>query len=232
MSLPPTNLLLQSLPQEVRAKLTKHLERVNLPIRTRIFEAEEKARHVHLLTSGIASIVTVMQGGETVEVGLAGREGFPERLHLLGGQVGGTECVVQVAATGLRMEFGRFKEAFLEHPALLQAVHQYVQHDGFVLQQLGACNRLHEVEARMARWLLMVHDRIGEPELKLPQEFLAQMLGVRRSSVNLVANALQHSGAITYKHGVILVQNRELLESQACECYPVIAKLDRNLYSQ
>ena len=221
MSLPPTNLLLQSLPQEVRAKLTKHLERVNLPIRTRIFEAEEKARHVHLLTSGIASIVTVMQGGETVEVGLAGREGFPERLHLLGGQVGGTACVVQVAATGLRMEFGRFKEAFLEHPALLQAVHQYVQHDGFVLQQLGACNRLHEVEARLARWLLMVHDRIGEPELKLTQEFL-----------NLVANALQHSGAITYKRGVILVRNRELLESQACECYPVIAKLDRNLYSQ
>ena len=230
MSLPISNLLLQSLPPDVTATLSKHLERVVLPLGTRLFAAETRPRYVHLMTSGIASIVTAMRSGETVKAGLAGREGFPERLHLLGKQPGGTDCMVQAPGSALRMEFARFQAAFLEHPALMKAVHQYVQHNGFVLQQLGACNRLHEVEARMARWLLMVHDRVGEPELKLTQEFLGQMLGVRRSSVNQVAATLQRSGAITYKRGRILVEHRELLEGQACECYAIIARLDRNLY--
>ena len=230
MGLPVSNLLLQSLPPELNAALSKHLEPVTLPLKTVLFEEDARPRYVHLMTSGIASIVTMMEGGEAVEVGLTGREGFPEKLHVLGPQAGPSRCFVQVPGTALRMEFGRFQAAFLETPTLLTAALKFVQHEGLVLAQLAACNRLHEVEARLARWLLMVQDRVGEPQMTLTQEFLGFMLGVRRSSVNLAANNLQRAGVITYSRGRIHVENRESLESVACECYPIISRLYQNLY--
>ncbi len=105
-----------------------------------------------------------------------------------------------------------------------------MQHDSLVLAQLSACNRLHEVEERMARWLLMVADRLDKPELPLTQEFLSEMLGTRRSTVTMTAGAMQRSGLIRYDRGRIRILDRKALEDTACECYPVVRNLFQNLY--
>ena len=227
---PPGNLLLASLPADLRSSIIARCEHVELPVHAMLFDAVGHPRHVHFMTSGVASTVTMMQGGEAVEVGLTGREGIAEKYHLLGPQIGVTRCFMQIAGTGFRMSFKPFQAEFLQSTPLLQAVHRYIQHDALVLAQLGACNRLHEVEERLARWLLMVYDRIETDEIKLTQEFLGEMLGARRSSVNLAAGSLQRSGYITYSHGKIHIQNRDALEEVACECYPTISKLFRNMY--
>ena len=201
-----------------------------MPVRTPIFEEEDGPRYVHFLTSGIASIVTMMETGEAVEGGLVGFDGFPEKVHVLGPQRGMTRCFMQMAGAAWRMDFRRFQAEFLRDPDLLKAVHQFVQHDALVLAQLGACNRLHEVEERLARWLLMVQDLVESDEIRITQEFLGEMLGARRSSVTLAAGSLQRSGVIAYSRGRIFVTDRAALEGVACECYPIIAKLTRNLY--
>jgi CRP-like cAMP-binding protein len=188
------NLFLDSLPEETRSRLLAQLQPVDLPVKTSIYRAEERPRYIHFMTSGMASVLTLMQTGEAVEIGLVSIEGFPEKLHLLGSQNGYTECFIQLDATALRMDFKRFHGQFFQDPALLRAVLQYVQFEALTLAQLGACNRLHEVEERLARWLLMVQDRVSQSELLLTQEFLSQMLGARRSSVNLAVGSLQRSG--------------------------------------
>jgi CRP-like cAMP-binding protein len=225
------NLFLDLLPDDTRTRLFAQLQPVNLPLRTCIFSADEQPRYVHFMTSGMASVLTLMQSGEAVEMGLVGVEGFPEKLHLLGSQNGFTECSIQLAGTALRMDFKRFKGLFIQDPSLLRAVHQYVQYEALTLAQLGACNRLHEVEERLARWLLMVEDRVGTSELHLTQEFLSQMLGARRSSVNLAVGSLQRSGVIENGRGRIQILSRELLKGIACECYPIVERLYRNIYS-
>ena len=128
------------------------------------------------------------------------------------------------------MGFKEFRAEFFHDAAVLQSVLQYVQYEALALSQLGACNRLHEVEERLARWLLMVHDRVHAPDIRLTQEFLGEMLGTRRSSVSLAAGSLQRSGMIDYTRGRIRIVDRKLLEDVACECYPIIARLYHNLY--
>ena len=142
MSFPLTNLLLESLPRDVKAMLSQHLERVTLPQGVVIYATAATPRYAHFITSGISSVVTSLQDGGGVEVGLGGREGFPEKLHLLGPQRGDIQCMMQVAGSALRMNFDKLKALFLENPALLQAILRYVQHDSLVLSQLGACNRV------------------------------------------------------------------------------------------
>ena len=224
------NKLLESLPAEDRARLSSLLSPIDLPIRTCLFSAEATPRYVHFILSGVASLVTNMEGGEVIEVGLVGREGFAEKFQVLGPLRGATECFMQVAGTGLRMDLKRFQAEFLHSPALLGRVHEYVQHDALVMAQIGACNRLHEVEARLARWLLMVRDRVGTPDLRITQEFLGNMLGVRRSSVSLAANTLQQRGIIQYSRGRVQLRDQPALEAAACECYGIIGKLYRNLF--
>ncbi|GAA3763363.1 Crp/Fnr family transcriptional regulator [Terriglobus aquaticus] len=224
------NCLLDGLPEPVRANLLSQMETIPLPVPSSIFVPDQEPRFVHFLTSGLASVVTTMEGGESVEVGLTGREGFPERVHLLGPQRGNTRCFVQMAGEALRMQFRAFQEYFLTCPPLMHSVHQFVQHDSLVLAQLSACNRLHEVEARLARWLLMAQDRVASRDLPLTQEFLGQMLGTRRSTVNLAAGSLQRAGVITFTRGRVRIEDREALEGMACECYPIVAELFRSLY--
>ena len=231
MSLPPCNLLLDSLPEALRQRLLPLMEPVELSLRAPIFDLDTQPRYVHFMLSGIASVITTMEGGDAVEIGIVGHEGFPEKIHLLGPQSGETTCFMQIPGSALRMDFKQFRSLFQNEPELQDAVHRYIQHDSLVLAQLSACNRLHEVEARLARWLLMVLDRVGGSELRLTQEFLGEMLGARRSSVNLAAGSLQRSGVISYTRGRICVISREALEDTACECYTIIGKLYRNLYS-
>jgi CRP-like cAMP-binding protein len=227
---PLTNRLLDSLPPAAKAELLKSLEPVPLPLKSPLFNAGEAPRYVHFLTSGLSSVVTVMGGGDAVEVGLTGREGLPQGIHLLGPQRGDTRAFMQVAGTGLRMEFKRFEQEFRRIPELNSAVLRFVQCESLVMGQLAACNRLHEIEERLARWLLMVADRTGDLKMELTQEFLGEMLGTRRSSVTIAASSLQRSGFIDYRRGHIEILNRERLEDAACECYPITRRLYDGLY--
>ncbi len=230
MAHPLTNRLLDCLPREEASKLLKFLQPVPLPLKTVMFEAGQTPRYVYFLTSGLSSIVTVMDGGEAVEVGLTGRKGLPQATHLLGPERGDTRAFMQMAGTGLRMEFERFAQEFRHNPDLNTAVLRYVQSESLVMGQLAACNRLHEMEERLARWLLVVADRTGELKMELTQEFLGEMLGARRSSVTIAAGALQRSGLIDYRRGHIEILDRERLEDAACQCYPTTRRLFDNLY--
>ena len=224
------NHFIASLPPEVQASLRSQLEPVSLPCGQVLFEPHQTARYVHFITSGIASLTATMSEGTMVEVGLTGREGFPENLHLLGPVRGSKRCFVQLAGTALRMPFKEFEKEFLANAALTRRVLQLVQYEALALAQLAACNRLHEVEQRLSRWLLMVEDRIEDPHMALTQEFLGQMLGIRRTSVAVAAASLQRAGFIEYRRGDIRILNREGLRDIACECYPVIEEMYGTLY--
>lgn len=227
----PTNLLLEALPLKTKESLMRLLEPLELPLRTVLFEAQAAPKYIHFITSGLASVVTVMSGGDAVEVGFTSREGLAEKVHLLGPQTGMTRCFMQIAGTGLRMDFLRFKELFSRDLFLHRAVLRLVQFEALVLAQLAACNRLHDVEERLARWILMVADRTGKPDMQLTQEFLGEMLGARRSTVNIALGSLQKAGLIEYRRSYIRIESRQNLEDVACECYPIIRKLLLELYN-
>ena len=230
MSFPQTNLLLEALPSSERAGLLSQLEAVSMPVGTVLFNAGSPPRYVHFMTSGIASVVTSMADGDAVEVGLIGREGLAEKFHLLGPEFGEVRCFMQVAGTAMRMDFKRFEKEFSQSPELHRLVLRHIQFEAVTLTQLCACNRIHEVEERLARWLLMVQDRTGEPEVKLSQEFLGQMLGARRSTVNLTLGSLQRSGLLEHRRSNITIGSTEALMAIACECYPILLRAHQNLY--
>jgi CRP-like cAMP-binding protein len=184
------------------------------------------------MTSGIASIVSSMSDGATAEVGIWGKEGLVESFHLLGKAKIPTRCFIQMEATALRMPFKDLQRDFLENEDLRETVLQCVQSQGFILGQLAACNRLHEAEERLARWLLMVRDRVDSESYFLTQEFLANMLGARRTTVTAAAGALQRKELIKYSRGRIRIVDVEGLENAACECYRTVRRLYLNFYSQ
>lgn len=225
-----SNLLLEALPPGYRDSLISRMEPVSLPIETVLYKPGELPEHAHFITSGIASIVAMMADGTGAEVGLFGNEGLVECTHLLGPAKVHTTGFIQVDASALRMSFAELQKEFLSSEVLHNAILASTQVQGLILGQLAACNRFHEVEERLARWLLMVEDRVGSPYFFLTQEFLAEMLGARRTTVTLAAGSLQRSGLIEYRRGHIRILDRPALISAACECYPIVSELVANLY--
>jgi CRP-like cAMP-binding protein len=225
------NLLLATLPATYRNSLLSSLKEVSLPIRTVLYEPDETPKFAHFLTSGIASIVSSMSNGASAEVGVWGKEGLVESFHLLGRARIPSRCFVQMEATALRMPFKDLQKAFHENEDLRESVLQCVQSQGFILGQLAACNRLHEAEQRLARWLLMVRDRVESETYFLTQEFLANMLGARRTTVTAAASALQRKGLIKYSRGRIHIVDGDGLQGAACECYTTVRNLYRNFYA-
>jgi CRP-like cAMP-binding protein len=228
MSSQLSNFILNALPPQLnafRAKLTA----VSLPVGMSIYEAHEIPKFAHFLTSGIASVVTTMKDGALVETGMWAREGLAECMHLGGSESVPTRCFMQIAGTALRMSFVDLERDFESLQPLRQQIMHSIQAQTLILSQLVACNRLHEVEARLARWLLMLQDRVQNDEFHITQEFLAEMLGSRRTTVTMAAGALQRIGLIEYTRGRVHILDRERLESAACECYPVIKKLSNGL---
>ena len=205
-------------------------EHVSLPFEMPLFTPDTPPRYVHFLTSGVSSVVNTIQSGNAVEVGMFGCEGFPETMHLLGPQRGNKVSMMQVSGSCLRMNFDRFRELFHADAAVRDVTLRLVQFENLQVSQIAACNGLHELEERLARWLLMVQDRRGSPELPLTQEFLGNMLGSRRSTVTTTASILQRAGMIDYSRGMIRVERRDRLEDVACECYGVLRTLRENLY--
>ena len=227
-----SNGLIKRLPESARIQLLAKLEQVSLPVGTYLYRAGEKPKFAHFITSGMASVVTAMLDGRTSEVGIWGREGLAEAIHLLGSTLVPNSCFMQVEGSALRMRFSDLQAEFLASEPLRRVVLQSIQVQEFTLGQLAACNRLHEAEERLARWLLMVGDLVGQDSFSLTQEFMGYMLGARRTTVTLAAGVLQRSGLITYHRGRIQILDRENLEAVACECYQTVRELSRGSHSE
>ena len=226
-----SNLLLATLSPASRASLLSRLKPVMLPAREVLYEPDETPKFANFMTSGIASVVSSMSNGASAEVGIWGKEGLVESLHLLGNARIPTRCYIQVAGSALRMPFKDLQKEYLENTELHDCILQGVQSHGFILGQMAACNRLHEAEERLARWLLMVGDRMETNDFYLTQEFLATMLGSRRTTVTAAASTLQRKGLIKYSRGRIHIVDPAGLKEAACECYPTVHELYRNFYS-
>ncbi|HEV2642054.1 MAG TPA: Crp/Fnr family transcriptional regulator [Candidatus Elarobacter sp.] len=216
------NHLLDALPGDVRHALGEALERVHLPVKSIVYESGGRMNDVYFPIDAVISIVTVMRDGTHIEVVTVGREGLTGAQGLLDGPVATQLTYCQVAGEAYRLPFARFAELCERFPALRALVQGYLSALLDVMAQSIACNRLHAVNERCARWLLMTYDRIGRTEFPLTHEVLATMLGVRRAGVSIAAAALQHAGSISYRRGRFSVVDRFALEGAACECYTAI----------
>jgi CRP-like cAMP-binding protein len=213
------NRLLAGLSAGDLADLVKHLEPVTLPKKQVLYEVGAPLDQVYFIEDGLASVLTIMCDGASSEVGMVGREGLIGVSALLGGKVSAQHVVMQLPGTAHRIAALRCKVAFENSPSIRAVLLRFVEDLLNLSAQTAACNRLHLVEQRTARWLLMASDRVASKVLPLTQEFLAAMLGVRRSGVSEAASVLQRSGLIRYRRGQITIINREGLEKTACECY-------------
>ena len=167
-----------------------------------------------------------------MEVGLIGREGVVGSLHILGPARVTTDCFIQTTATSLRIPYTELVKAFRSDVEIQSRLLEFTQVQTLTLSQLAACNRLHENEERLARWLLMAQDRTGSDELELTQEFMGMMLGARRTTVTVIAGVLQRSGLIEYHRGQVKILDRENLEASACDCYRITRELYAGLYAK
>ena len=213
------NSILLSLSAEEAEEMIPRLEFVELPLRFLLCEAREPIRFAYFINSGLGSVLSVMGDGKLVEVGLIGKEGFSGVPLIVGLRSSPTRIVMQIAGRGFRIAADELTATLSRCPQLDKRLLRYSQDLAMQGTQVAACNRLHSVEARLARWLLMSVDRIGGNVVPLTQEFLGHMLGTRRASVTVAAAVLQKARLIGYTRSRVAITNRRALERAACECY-------------
>ena len=224
------NRLLAALPPDEYAGLLPQLSPVRLRLRDVLVEPEQPLEHVYFVREGVGSMLAVEQEGGQVEVGTIGREGFVGLPLLHDADTSAYRVIVQVEGDAWRMGAGAFRRALDERPELRRRCLRYAQHFADQMAQSVACNRLHTLEERCARWLLMTHDRVHGDVFELTHEFLATMLGVRRAGVTVAMGTLQHAGLVTYTRGRVTILDRAALEASACGCYAITrASYDRLL---
>jgi CRP-like cAMP-binding protein len=218
------NQILLRLPQNEREMVFPKLELVRLKVHQVLHEVGDTLKSAYFCNTGMISILTVFPDGKSVEVGLVGKEGLAGIPLVAGFRSAATRAVVQVDATALRIDAEVLAVFLRQCPQLEQKLQQCSQVMAMEAAQIAACNRLHEVEQRLARWLLMCADRVGTTSLPLTQELLAQMLGTRRASVTIAAGILQKAGLIAYGRGNLRIANRPKLEAASCECYGMMRR--------
>jgi CRP-like cAMP-binding protein len=218
------NLLLAALPARDLALLAPHLKEIVLEQGTVLQEQGEHIDQVYFPHDGIISLLAVMRQGDAIETATIGYEGAVGSFAGLGTRRSHTRAVVQVSGAALRVPASPFRKAAEDSEAIRQLIVRYGEMLLIQVQQTAACNALHAVEARLSRWLLQARDRVESNTVKLTHEFLSQMLGVRRTTVTVVANVLQQAGLIRYHRGQIEIVDRIGLEARACECYEAIRR--------
>jgi CRP-like cAMP-binding protein len=226
---PVSNIVLLSTPDDEYNHIRPYLDPVGLPFRQHLHEPGERMDFGYFMNGGITSLIIVTSDGRSVEVGIVGKEGFVGAALAVGVQRSPYRAVVQMAADGLRIRATAVAEIQDSTPHLNLLLNRYAQIQGLQVAQVAACNRLHEIEQRLARWLLMSQDRVDAGALPMTHEFLAQMLGSGRPSVSLAAGILQKAGMIEYTRGSVKIVNRKSLEEAACECYGVIQNFNGEL---
>jgi CRP-like cAMP-binding protein len=215
-------MILQRMPEETFAAIARSLVPVDLPSGMRLSEPNLPVRYVYCPVSGLISVDALTKKGESVEVGVVGREGLAGFAGLLGEIQMEHSVIMQGAGTGLRVRAQIVRDEFLKGGVFAELIHQFLYLQMVQTAQSALCNRLHPVDARMARWMLTASDRLESPQLNLTQEFLAQMLGSRRSTVTVAAGNLQRQRLIDYSRGRIKILDRPGMEQVACECYGIV----------
>lgn len=221
----PRNKILARLPLSEYQALAKHMVPIDLPLGMDLSSPQQAIDYSYFPVSGLVSTDILGRNGESVEVGVTGREGLTGIAGLLGQPQLSHSVLMQGAGKGLRIRMTNLREEFLRGGMLQQIVYDFIYLQIAQMTQSILCNRMHQVEARLARWLLTSADRMESSELQLTQEFLAQMLGSRRSTVTVAAGSLQRAGMIDYRRGKIRVVDRTLLEKASCECYLTVRSL-------
>jgi CRP-like cAMP-binding protein len=216
------NRLLDALPPAERTAIDGDLERVPLVYRDVLHEPGNATPFVYFPDSGVLSLLTVLESGEAVELGHVGNEGMVDISVFLGLEASESRIVVQVPGHAQRMASDRFRKHVDAHPFLRQLLGAYILEFFTMVAQTTACNRRHSLSQRFARWVLMTHDRVGQDEFPITQEFLAEMLGASRPKVTEAAIDLQKHGLISYQRGEMTVRDRRALEAASCECYRLI----------
>lgn len=215
------NRLLAALPPEEYERLAPRLEPVPVSLSEILFRPGDVLRHVYFPVNSIVSLLTDLSDGNGLEVGLVGKEGLVGISVILGGSETKV-ATVQAAGDALRMEAGDLRREFAQGGELQRLLLRYMHALMAQISQTVVCNARHGIDGRLARWLLMYHDRMEADEFDMTHEFLAHMLGVRRAGVSVAANELQKRGFISYRRGHIKILDRKALEDFACECYPVV----------
>ena len=229
-SRPPSvfkNRVLAALPKAEIGRLSEHLSPVKLKLREELLDGH--AKYAYFLEEGLASVVLTLEDGSTVEVGVIGVDGVVGLPILLGAETMPGRTFIQVESSGYRIEASRLKESFERPGQLRKHLQRYVLANLVQSAQNAACNRLHNISERLARWLLTCHDRVQSDRMPLTHEFLGQMLGAPRTTVTLAAGILHEAGLIDYSRGHITIKDRAGLESVACECYGVVRNEFRRL---
>jgi CRP-like cAMP-binding protein len=217
-----TNRILQSLPAGDRTRILRRLEPVGLDFGQVLYEPGKTIRHVYFPLDCLVSLLTAVDRGRSLEVGMVGSEGMAGMPFILGVGVSGVRAIVQGAGSSLSMGAAAFRKEFDRTPALQQALYRYTYALMAQISQTAACNRFHDTSQRLARWLLMTRDRVGSDEFALTQEFLAHMLGLRRAGVTEAANSLRERRLIEYSRGKLKVRDAAGLARASCSCYPIV----------
>ena len=199
-----------------------HLQFVDLEQHQILCEPYRKLKFMYFPNRGLISLVVVLKTGKTVEAGIVGREGASGTALSAGVSASALREIVQISGEGFRIKREVFQKLSPDLPNMRKALNRYVVLLGMQVSQTAACNRLHEIEQRLARWLLMAEDSASTSILNITHDFLATMLGTDRPSVTLAAGLLQKAGLIEYGRGTVRITNRSQLEGFACECYSVI----------
>jgi CRP-like cAMP-binding protein len=226
---PVSNKMLLSISDSDYNAIRPHLEYVSLPNHFVLHEAGEKLEFAYFPNRGLISLVVVMKDGNTAEAGIVGNEGFTGTLAAVGLSRSPLQAVVQITGDGFRVEVGALQDTLESAPHLQMMLGRYAAIQGMQVAQTAACNRLHAIEQRLARWLLMTQDRVAAVSLPITHDFLATMLGTDRPSVSLAASVLQRKKLIEYTRGAVKIVNRKKLEDTACECYGMIRQYDGEL---
>lgn len=221
-----SNRVLLALPDSEFQSLRPLLSFEYLPSHTSLHEPGERLEFLHFPNSGLISIVVVTREGKTVEVGVSGNEGLVGTPALVGLNRYPHRAVVQIAGDGFRVRVDAMRNILPSSPYLQNISSRHAVIQGLQAAQSAACNRLHGIEQRLARWLLMMQDRVDNSHLAITHDFLATMLGTDRPSVSLAAALLQRKGTIEYSRGAVKIVNRKLLEDTSCECYPAIQQFN------
>ena len=228
---PRDNHILNALPVDERDRLFPHLKLVAMPLGLVLYESGETLRHIYFPTNSIVSLLYVMKDGASAEIAVVGNEGVIGVALFMGGETTPSRAIVQSGGSAYRLEGKRLKIEFNRHGQMLHMLLRYTQSLITQMAQTAVCNRHHSVNQQLCRWLLLSLDRLKSNELKMTQELIANMLGVRREGVTAAAGELQKLGVIRYSRGKITVLDRARLEQLSCECYGVVKQETDRLLS-
>lgn len=225
------NRLIQGLPRKARNRILKLCEPSNLAFGTVLCEADQPLRYVYFPLTAFVSLVTSVENHPPLEIALIGNEGMLGATLALGVNTALLRAVVQGSGTALRMTVGQLQRELRDSPSLDRTLNRYLFVLLTQLSQTTACTRFHGIKARLARWLLMTHDRAHADRFHLTHKYLADMLGVQRSAITIAACALQKGKLIRYSRGDIRVLNRRGLEAASCECYQAVIEDHNRMFA-